>query len=85
MDPYNNQPANTPRKELRNSDAEWRGMTSAQRQAMNIQRAGTKKLMVTTVLKIWAVIIVMVIIGKLLFDTHQECLNQNGNSIVCVD
>ena len=75
------------RNDLRTSESEWRGMSSAQRQPKPI-KAPKKSIKVMTVLKVIIVAIILMVALTFLYQGQQKCESAtagSNSSILCVD
>lgn len=73
------------RKELRNSESTWRGMSSSHRRHTKPYVHGTKEGNVLPIIKWVAIVIFLVIIGSVLYDMRQDCIKEFGDGIMCID
>ena len=75
------------RKDMRNSEREWTGMSAQHRQS-NIKQSHTgtkKKHLVWDTIKTTLIVIVLVVIANELYNLRQACIRKYGNDIICMD
>lgn len=75
------------RKDLRTAESEWRGMSTAHRNSQHTKPVKSKpRWTLLRALKLMALLVVLVIIGKALYDSHKACESRLGeNHILCTD